>query len=83
MMTIFAVITVARQVNGEYVFVKTDKGYKKAKNADARLKELKAEYTDHGRAKPVNISTPQGDATCICEVGVFEIEIDDDKENNG
>jgi len=82
-MKIFAVITVARQINGEYVFVKTDKGFKQAKNADARLKELKAEYTLDGRAKPMTISTPQGQADCLCEAGVFEIEIDDPKEDNG
>jgi len=82
-MKVFAVITVARQVNGEYVFVKTDKAYKQAKNADKRLKELKEEYSEYGRVKPIKISTPQGDATCLCEAGVFEIEIDDDKEPNG
>jgi hypothetical protein len=81
-MKIFTVLTVARQINGEYVFIKTDKGFTKAKNADVRLKELKAEYTHEGKAKPITITTPQGQAECICEAGVFEIEIDL-KEPNG
>jgi len=82
-MKIFAVITVARQLNGEYVFVKTDKGFKQAKKADARLQELKAEYTHEGKTKSITVTTPQGQADCLCEAGVFEIEIDDLKEDNG
>ena len=76
--TIFAVITVARQVDGEYVFIKTEKGFKKASSADALLKKLKNDYvTPEGKFKPVEISTPQGSAICHCEVGAFELEVDD------
>lgn len=73
---IFAVITIARQVNGEYVFVKSEKAYTKASDADRLLKTLRSQYaTDLGEPKPVNLSTPNGDATCICEVGAFELEL--------
>jgi glyoxylate utilization-related uncharacterized protein len=74
---IFAVITVARQVEGEYVFIKTEKAFKSAQKADALLKALKGQYvTSDGKWKPQQVSTPQGDAVCMCEVGVFEIEVD-------
>lgn len=75
---IFAVITVARQVDGEYVFVKTEKAFNKAKNADALLKQLKEQYvTPEGNPRPVEVSTPQGAAVCQCEVGAFELEMGD------
>jgi hypothetical protein len=78
-MTVFAIITVARQVQGEYVFIKTEKAFKTAGKADAFLKKLKKQYsTLDGKVKLVNISTPNGDAECFCEAGAFELEIVDD-----
>ena len=77
-MNLYAVITVARQIDGEYVFIKTEKAYKSAKKADDHLKSLKQQYVDKdGKWKPQLISTAQGEATCQCEVGIFEIEIDE------
>jgi hypothetical protein len=74
---IFAVITVARQVEGEYVFIKTEKAFKSAPKADALLKTLKNQYvTPDGKWRPQQVSTPQGEAVCMCEVGVFEIDLD-------
>jgi glyoxylate utilization-related uncharacterized protein len=74
---LYAVITVARQVEGEYVFIKTEKSFKSATKADSLLKQLKAQYvTEDGKWKPQLVSTSQGEATCQCEVGVFEIEVD-------
>jgi hypothetical protein len=73
----YAVITVGRQVDGEYVFIKTEKAFRSAQKADTMLKSLKGQYvTEDGKWKPQIISTSQGDATCQCEVGVFEIEVD-------
>ena len=78
MQKLFAVITVARQVEGEYVFVKTERAFKSANKADALLKSLKAQYvTPDGKWKPQQVSTPQGDAVCMCEAGIFEIEVDE------
>lgn len=74
---LYAVITVARQVEGEYVFIKTEKAFESATKADSFLKQLKAQYvTEDGKWKPQLVSTSQGEATCQCEVGVFEIEVD-------
>ena len=74
---IYAVITVGRQVDGEYVFIKTEKAFKSAQKADDLLKSLKSQFvTDDGKWRPQTISTSQGEATCQCEVGVFEIEVD-------
>lgn len=74
----FAVITVARQVEGEYVFIRTEAAFKSAQKADALLRVLKSQYTTpDGKWKPQQVSTPNGDAVCMCEVGVFEIEVDE------
>lgn len=74
---LYAVITVARQVEGEYVFIKTEKAFKSAKKADEALKGLRSQFvTEDGKWKPQLLSTPQGDVTCQCEAGVFEIEVD-------
>jgi len=73
---IFCVITVARQIAGEYVAIKTEKAFSQASQADALLKELKATYvTPEGKIRPIKVSTPQGDLECFCEVGAFELEI--------
>lgn len=79
MKKVYAVITVARQVDGEYVFIKTEKAFASAQKADAMLKTLKTQYvTPEGKWKPQLVSTGQGDATCQCEAGVFEIDVDDE-----
>jgi len=78
MKKVYAVVTVARQVDGEYVFIKTEKAFASAQKADAMLKAVKAQYvTPEGKWKPQVVSTGQGDATCQCEAGVFEIEVDE------
>jgi hypothetical protein len=78
MQKIYAVITVARQIDGEYVFIKTEKAFKSAEKADLLLKSLKKQFVDNeGKWKPQLISTSNGEAKCQCEVGVFELEIDE------
>jgi hypothetical protein len=73
---IFCVITVARQIDGEYIFIRTEKAFKDAAKADDLLKKIKNDYvTPEGKWKPQLISTPNGEATCQCEAGVFEIEL--------
>jgi hypothetical protein len=75
---LFAVMTIARQINGEYVFVRGEKAFTQASKADALLKQLKSQFaTPEGKVKPVKISTPHGDAECFCEVGAFELEVEE------
>ena len=76
-MKLFCVITVARQVDGEFVFIQTQKAFKQASQADGLRDQLnKNEYhTPDGKPKPVFITTPQGSAQCICLAGAFELEV--------
>lgn len=75
--TLYAVITVARQIDGEYVFIKTEKAFRTVEKADNYLKKIKNNFvTEDGKWKPQLISTSNGEANCQCEVGVFEIEVE-------
>jgi hypothetical protein len=82
MKEIHVVITVARQVEGEYVFIKTEKAFFSSRKADDLLRQLKSKYaTEDGKWKPQLISTANGEATCQCEVGIFSVALEDiDKE---
>jgi hypothetical protein len=71
-MKIFAVLSVARQIDGEYVFVKTEKAFKATALAEAYVEQLKKTYADK-----VVLNTTHGDVPCRCELGVFEIELED------
>lgn len=76
-MKAFAVITVARQIEGEYISIKTEKAFTQASKADELLKSLKKKYVDEsGKIKPIKLQTPNGDMECFCEVGAFEIEVE-------
>jgi hypothetical protein len=75
---IFCVITVARQIGGEYVFIRTEKGYTRASFAEKHLSDLKKKLSDNsGRPMGVEISTPNGSAKCYQEAGIFEIELEE------
>ena len=75
---VFAVITVARQIDGEYVFVKAEKAFKKASQADELKNKLKAQFTTtDGKIKFQKISTPNGEADCFMEIGSFELEVEE------
>jgi hypothetical protein len=92
-MKLFVVITIARQIEGEYVFIKTEKYFKRASDADKLVQHLRGQYTTpEGKIVPQKISTPTGEADCGCTVGAFEVESGDEvlgdetsqlKENNG
>lgn len=68
-MKAWAVITVARQVDGEYCIVKVDKAFDSAKLAGDYASSLATKYAE-------TIQTPAGPIKCVCERGVFELEIE-------
>lgn len=75
--TIFAVISVARQVDGEYVAIRTEKAFRQASSADRLIETIKKSHTGpDGKLTPVRLATPHGDIDCLCEVGAFEIELE-------
>jgi len=69
-MKAFAIISIARQVDGEYCVVKIEKAYKESSAAESYAKNLSKRYAE-------TIPTPNGPIDCVCERGVFEIDIED------
>lgn len=69
-MKAFCIISVARQVDGEYVVVKVEKGFADRDKASKVAEGLAVRYHEE-------ITAPNGTSIpCICERGVFEIEIE-------
>jgi hypothetical protein len=69
-MKIFAIISAARQVDGEYVIIKAEKAFLKASKAEEFFKNLAKNYAE-------TIQTPTANIQCICERGIFEIDVED------
>jgi hypothetical protein len=70
-MKIFAVISVARQVDGEYCLVKVDKAFKSSSLAENFVKDLSKKYAE-------TVVTPNGiSIECVCERGIFEIDVEE------
>ena len=69
-MKIWIVATVARQIEGEYCFIKIENGYKSAGKAEAEVNAKTKTRTEQ-------IVTPGGPINCLCERGVFEIDVED------
>jgi hypothetical protein len=77
---IFVVMTVSRQIQGEYVFLRAEGAFRKASQADELVKKLAKEFTDaEGKAKPMKIASPNGETMCWCEVGAFQLELEGEK----
>ena len=71
-MLVHAVLSLARQIDGEYVFVKTEKAFKQKASAEAFVAQLKKTFNE-----AVVLNTPHGDVPCRCEIGIFELEVED------
>ncbi len=54
-----------------------------AKQRDELLHVLKAQYTKDDKAVPITLTTEHGEISCHCEIGVFEVELETNKEKNG
>tara|TARA_Y100000034_G_scaffold128111_1_gene182184 strand:- start:1557 stop:1760 length:204 start_codon:yes stop_codon:yes gene_type:complete len=67
-MRAFVVFKVARQVQGEFVMVRT---------LAAFSEQTKADEFANGQTKGIEmLPTPDGEIECLCEVGVHEVEIE-------
>lgn len=73
---VYVVMTIARQSQGEYVFVRAEGAFKKPSAADELVKKLAKDFVDaEGKSKAITVSSPMGEAVCFCEVGVFQLEV--------
>lgn len=67
---VWAVVSVARQVEGEFVCVKPEKAFLQASKADEYANALAKKYAE-------SITTPVGVIQCICERGIIELDIEE------
>ena len=77
MAEIFVVMTLARQLEGDFVFLQSNKAFKTASKADALVKKLTQDYQTNGKYKPKKLTTDSGNATCYLTAGAFTMEIED------
>lgn len=73
---LFCVITVARQIDGEFVFVKTEKAFNDQDKAEIFSKTLHNQFYKGGKPTTVMLKTDHGDVGCYCDVGVFDVEVE-------
>jgi len=71
-MKVFVVMSIARQVDGEWCVLKAEKAFTQASKADEYAKGLAKRYTE-------SIPTPSGPMACICERGVFDLDVDEEE----
>ena len=74
MKKINVVITIARQINGEYVFVRPEKAFIDANEAQVCQHKLKNSLASNGKIT-VNVNNEQID--CFAEIGLFELELEE------
>lgn len=70
-MKIFIVANVARQINGEFVFVKIEKAFKDSKKAENYLTLAENPYKDM-----VQNSTGFS-VECMCYKSIFDVEVEE------
>ena len=76
-MKVYFVMMLCRQVQGEYIFLRAEKAFSEAAPCEAHLQKMKRDLVNSdGSPKIVRLSTPNGQADCICEVGPFELDIE-------
>lgn len=70
-MKVFLIVNVARQINGEFIFVKVEKAFKDSSKAENYFNSL-------AKTKNQLIQTAQGfSVECSCEYSIFDVEIDE------
>lgn len=69
MQKVYAIVSVARQADGEYVVVKPERAYFSKDNAEKFVNSLARQYAEV-------IQTPTGPVECVCTRGVFELDVE-------
>lgn len=77
-MKAFLVISVGRQIGGDFVLIRTEKAFSSSKKAEDFCLQKKQEFvTKDGKPKSFLLSTGNTNVECMCEAGMFEIEIEE------
>jgi len=69
-MKIFAVVTVATEIEGRFTAVRFEKAFSSASKAESYVKDLAKTWREM-------VQMPQGHIDCMCERGVHELEVEE------
>lgn len=70
-MKIYVIANVARQINGEFIFVRIEKAFKESKKAEDYLKSVEVYYKDL-------VQNSSGfSIECMCSRGIFDVEVEE------
>jgi hypothetical protein len=75
-MEISIVISVARQISGEYVFVKPEKAFFDRQKANLFVEEMKNNVSINGKTSPVLIDVGNEKIECYMELGIFDLKVE-------
>lgn len=70
------VVTTARQIDGELVLVKLEKGFTSEQKANELMHQLQKNYMNHEGPKEIFITTEYGSVSCYCVASVMNVMID-------
>jgi hypothetical protein len=74
-MNVFVVVTVARQVEGDYIAIKFEKAFSQASKADTYMAQNQKVWTEN-----LMIDDAMGHKVsmdCLCERGVHQLEVEE------
>jgi len=75
-MNSWVVVTTARQIDGELVLVKLEKGFTEEQKANDLMNQLQKNYITHEGPKEIFITTEYGSVSCYCVASVMNVMID-------
>jgi hypothetical protein len=70
-MKLYIVANVARQINGEFVFVRIEKAFKDLLKAESYVKSMENPYKD------VVQNSTGFSVECMCSRGIFDVEVEE------
>ena len=70
------VVTTARQIDGELVLVKLEKGFTSEQKANELMHQLQKNYMTHEGPKEIFITTEYGNVSCYCVASVMNVTIE-------
>ncbi len=70
-MNVFAVLTVATEIEGRYTAVKFEKAFLSASKAEVYVKDLAKTWRE-------NVAMPHGNIDCMCERSVIQLDVEED-----
>ena len=75
-MKAFLAITVARQIEGDMIFIKVEKAHTKASTIDAYVKEHSTQFVE-------TMATEFGPIECQCTRSSMEFDVEEETEEKG